>query len=133
VPYDLALLAEVCGQAGLVEEGLAALGEALGIVDRTGERNYEAELHRLQGELRLRHEEPAEEPESCFRRALDIARRQGARSLELRAATSLARVVAGRGRRDDARTTLGDVYSQFAEGFDTAELKDAETLLKELL
>jgi predicted ATPase len=133
VPYDLALFAEVCGRAGLVEEGLAALGEALGIVDRTGERNYEAELHRLQGELRLRHEEPAEEPESCFRRALDIARRQGARSLELRAATSLARVVAGRGRRDDARTTLGDVYSQFAEGFDTAELKDAETLLKELL
>ena len=55
VPYDLALLAEVCGQAGLVEEGLAALGEALAIVDRTGERNYEAELHRLEGELRLSH------------------------------------------------------------------------------
>jgi class 3 adenylate cyclase/predicted ATPase len=133
VPYDLALLAEVCGQAGLVEEGLAALGEARAIVDRTGERNYEAELHRLEGELRLRHEEPPEEAESCFRRALDIACRQGARSLELRAATSLARVLAGRGRRDDARTTLDDVYRRFTEGFDTADLKDAETLLKELL
>jgi hypothetical protein len=130
---DLALLAEVCGHAGLVEEGLAALGEALAVVDRTGERNYEAELHRLEGELRLRHEEPAEEAESCFRRALDIARRQGARSLELRAATSLARVLAGRGRRDDARTTLDDVYRRFTEGFDTVDLKDAEALLKELL
>ena len=133
VPYDLALLAEVCGQAGLVEEGFAALGEALAIVDRTGERNYEAELHRLEGELRLKREEPTEEAESCFRRALDIARRQGARSLELRAAMSLARVLAGRDRRDEARTTLGDVYRRFTEGFDTADLKDAETLLKELL
>jgi len=133
MPYDLALLAEVCGQAGLVEEGLAALGEALAIVDRTGERNYEAELHRLEGELRLRHEESSQEADSCFRQAVDIARRQGARSLELRAATSLARVLAGRGRRDDARTTLGDVYGQFTEGFDTADLKDAETLLTELL
>jgi hypothetical protein len=93
----------------------------------------EAELRRLEGEPRLKHEEPAEEAESCFRRALDIARRQGARSLELRAATSLARVLAGRGRRDDARTALGDVYRRFTEGFDTADLKDAETLLKELL
>ena len=133
VPYDLALLAEACGQAGLVEEGLAALGEALTIVDHTGERNHEAELHRLEGELRLRHEEPVGEAEFCFRRALDIARRQGARSLELRAAVSLARVLAGRGRRDDARTTLDDVYRRFAEGFNTADLKDAETLLKELL
>jgi predicted ATPase/class 3 adenylate cyclase len=133
VPYDLALLAEVCGQAGLVEEGFAALGEALAIVERTGERNYEAELHRLEGELRLKREEPAEEAESCFRRALDIARRQGARSLELRAASSLARVLAGRDRRDEARTTLGDVYRRFTEGFDTADLRAAETLLKELL
>jgi adenylate cyclase len=117
----------------LVEEGLAALGEALGIVDRTGERNYEAELHRLEGELRLRHGEPADEAESCFLRALDIARRQGARSLELRAATSLARVVAGRGGRDAARATLGDVHRRFTEGFDTADLKDAVALLKELL
>jgi predicted ATPase len=131
VPYDLALLAEACGQAGLVEEGLAALGEALTIVDHTGERNHEAELHRLEGELRLRHEEPV--AEFCFRRALDIARRQGARSLELRAAMSLARVLAGRGRRDDARTTLDDVYRRFTEGFNTADLKDAGTLLTELL
>ncbi len=133
VPYDLALLAEVCGQAGLVEEGFAALGEALAILDRTGERNYEAELRRLEGELRLKREEPTEEAESCFRRALDIARRQGARSLELRAAMSLARVLAGRDRRDEARTTLSDVYGRFTEGFDTTDLKDAETLLKGLL
>ena len=133
VPYDVALFAEVCGQAGLVEEGFAALGEALAIVDRTGERNYEAELRRLEGELRLKQEEPADEVESCFRRALDIARRQGARSLELRAAMSLARVLAGRDRRDEARTTLSDVYGRFTEGFDTADLKEAETLLKGLL
>jgi len=133
VPYDLALLAEVCGLAGLVEEGLAALAEALTVVDRTGERNYEAELHRLEGELRLRHEEPAERAESCFRRAVDIARRQGARSLELRAATSLARVVSDQGRRDDARKTLGEIHRQFTEGFDTADLKTAEALLQEIL
>jgi adenylate cyclase len=133
VPYDLALLAEVCGRGGVIEEGFAALAEGLAIVDRTGERNHEAELHRLEGELRLMHEEPAEEAESCFRRALDIARRQGARSLELRAASSLARVLAGRDRRDEARTTLGDVYRRFTEGFDTADLRAAETLLKELL
>jgi predicted ATPase len=133
VPYDLALLAEVCGRGGMIEEGFAALAEGLAIVDRTGERNHEAELHRLEGELRLMHEEPAEEAESCFRRALDIARRQGARSLELRAASSLARVLAGRDRRDEARTTLGDVYRRITEGFDTADLRAAETLLKELL
>ena len=130
VPFDLALLAEACGQAGLVEEGLAALGEALAIVDRTGERNYEAELHRLEGELRLKREEPAEEAESCFRRAVDIARRQGAWSLELRAAMSLARVLAGRDRRDEARTTLGDVYGDLLRAL-TRRLKDAETLLKD--
>jgi predicted ATPase len=133
VPYDLALLAEVCVQAGLVEEGLAALAEALDIVERTGERNHEAELHRLQGELRLRHEEPAQEAESCFRRALDIARLQGARSFELRAATSLARILTGQDRRDEVRTTLGDVYRRFTEGLDTTDLKDAQTLLEELL
>ena len=133
VPYDLALLAEVCGQAGLVEEGFAALGEALAILDRTGERNYEAELRRLEGELHLKREEPTEEAQSCFRRALDIARRQGARSLELRTASCLARLLAGRDRRGEARTTLGDVYRRFTEGFDTADLRAAETLLKELL
>jgi predicted ATPase len=117
----------------LVEDGLAALAEALIVVDRTGERNYVAELHRLEGELRLRNEEPAEKAEFCFRQALDIARRQGARSLELRAATSLARVVSDQGRRDDARTTLGDVYRRFTEGFDTADLKDAGALIKKLL
>jgi predicted ATPase len=90
-------------------------------------------LHDAEWELRLKREEPAEEVESCFRRALDIARHQGARSLELRAASSLARVLAGRDRRDEARTTLGDVYRRFTEGFDTADLRAAETLLKELL
>jgi predicted ATPase len=132
VPYDLALLAEGCGRAGLVDEGLAAVGEALAIVDRTGERNYEAELRRLEGELRLIHEPLADEAEACFRRALDVARRQSARSLELRAATSLARLLTRRGRRDDARIVLGDIYGRFTEGLGTPDLEEADILLAEL-
>ena len=94
---------------------------------------YEAELHRLEGELRLRLDPRDEQrAEASFRRALDIARVQEAKSWELRAATSLARLWAEQRRRGEARELLAPVYGWFAEGFDTADLKDANTLLGEL-
>mgnify|MGYP001593607277 CR=1 FL=1 len=91
-PYCLALLAEALAKAGQVEGGLTALAEALEAAQSTGERYYEAELHRLQGELLLDQGAGRAEAKACFARALEMARRQGARSLELRAAASLARM-----------------------------------------
>jgi predicted ATPase len=94
---------------------------------------YEAELHRLEGELRLRCDAADEQrAEASFRRALEIARAQKAKSWELRAATSLARLWGERGRRTEARDLLAPVYAWFTEGFDTADLKDAKALLAEL-
>jgi predicted ATPase len=94
---------------------------------------YEAELYRLEGELRLRLDTPDElRAETGFRRALEIARQQQAKSWELRAATSLARLWAGQARRTDARDLLAPIYGWFTEGFDTADLKDAKALLAEL-
>jgi class 3 adenylate cyclase/predicted ATPase len=132
LPYDLALLAEASDAAGRGAEGLAALAEAQAIVKRTGEGNHEAELYRLEGELRLRYEAQPGDAEACFRQALAIARRQSARSWELRAATSLGRLLAATDRRDEARTTLDAVYRGFTEGFGTADLKAAAALLDTL-
>ena len=95
---------------------------------RSETRTYEAELHRIKGELLLRRDEPAD-AERCFDRALGVAREQGARSLELRAATSLLR---DRGERNEARAWLQPVYDWFTEGFDTQDLKDTKALLAEL-
>jgi len=132
-PYSLALLAEACGKAGEAEEGLRLLAEALEIVQATEERYYEAELHRLQGELLLaRGPEHQMEAESCFHHALDIARRQSAKSLELRAAVSLSRLWQRQGNRDAPRQLLGELYSWFTEGFDTLDLQEAQALLGEL-
>jgi predicted ATPase len=133
VPYWLALLAYVHGRLGQAEEGLAAVTEALDDVARTGERFWEAELHRLQGQLLL-EDDAANQPEAeaCFHRAIEIARAQNARSWELRAATSLARLWRDQGNPDDARELLAAVYDGFTEGFDNADLKDAKQLLDEL-
>jgi len=132
-PYHLAFLAEAHGTIGEPETGLAVLTEALTLVDTTDERWCEAELHRLKGELLLQQSSDNQvEAESSFHHALEIARNQQAKSFELRAATSLARLWQSQGKREAARQILGDVYGWFTEGFDTADLKDAKALLDAL-
>jgi predicted ATPase len=132
-PYYLALLAEVCGRTGRVDEGLDALTQALSLVEETGQRRWEAEIHRIRGELLLaRSPEDRAEAEACFRQAVEVARGQGAKSLELRAALSLSRLWRDRGKRAEARDLLGPIHAWFTEGLDTADLKDAKVLLAEL-
>jgi predicted ATPase len=136
-PYNLALLAEAYGKTGQVEEGLTALTEALAAVDSTGERWYEAELYRLKGQLRLQStvsspKSQVEEVEECFWKAIEIARRQQARSLELRATMSLSRLWQQQGKRAEARQMLAEIYGWFTEGFDTKDLQEAKVLLEEL-
>jgi predicted ATPase len=132
-PYGLALLAAASAQVGQIKEGLTLLAEALAVTNDKGERRWEAELYRLQGELLLaRSAEHHAEAETCFRQALDIARRQQAKSWELRAAMSLSRLWQHQGQRDAARQLLAEVYSWFTEGFDTADLQEAKTLLAAL-
>ncbi len=134
----LAALAEGYGLAGRVDEGLAVLAEAMALAESTGVCIYEAELNRLKGKLTLKRPEAGsnsktkEEAETFFRRAIEVARRQSAKSWELRATMSLARLLAKQGRRDEARMMLADIYGWFTEGFDTADLKDAKALLDEL-
>src|SRR5581483_152829 len=136
-PYYLALLADACGKVEQTEEGLAALAEAQARVDKTGERWYEAELYRLKGELTLQSESKTPdsctaEAEACFQQALGVARHQEAKSLELRAATSLARLWQQQGKQTEARYLLAPVYNWFTEGFDTKDLQEAKALLEEL-
>src|SRR5262249_23252286 len=131
--YLLALLAEAYGIMGQPEAGLTALVEALTLTDTTGERWYEPELHRLKGTLLLQQSVVhATEAETCFQQAMAIAQHQQAKSLELRAATSLARLWQQQGKRQEAYDLLAPVYHWFTEGFDTADLKDAKVLLHEL-
>jgi predicted ATPase len=132
-PFHLTLLAEALALAGKIEEGLAALDDALAKAAVFGATGWDAEIHRLRGELtaRLPSPDPAKAEES-FRTALAIAREQGTRGYELRAATSLARLWREQGRRDEARDLLAPAYGWFTEGFDTADLKDAAKLLSEL-
>jgi class 3 adenylate cyclase/DNA-binding winged helix-turn-helix (wHTH) protein/predicted ATPase len=140
-PAFLALLAEGYGWVGVADEGLRVLTKALAAVQNTGEQVWEAELHRLKGELlHTRRPQPAlagsmvyaTEVEACFQQALAAARGQQAKSLELRAATSLARLWQQQGKRAEARVLLAPVYDWFTEGFDTADLQDARALLEEL-
>jgi class 3 adenylate cyclase/predicted ATPase len=132
-PYHLCLLAEAYIQTGRVDDGLSALTEALAAADENKIRNYEAETHRLKGELLLRQDHPnVAEAQNCFQRAVEVARNQSAKSLELRATMSLARLLAKRARRDEARAMLSEIYGWFTEGFDTADLKNAKALLDEL-
>ena len=112
------------------EAGLTALAEALTVLDKTGERWYESEIYRLKGELLLQqHAANQAEAENCFQQALEIARNQQAKSFELRAATSLARLWQQQGKRQEAHDLLAPVYHWFTEGFDTADLQDAKALL----
>jgi predicted ATPase len=132
-PMYLAPLAEAYGQAGQVDEGLQVLAEALVYVEQAGERWWEAELHRLKGELLLiRSSDNYATAESCFFQALDLARQQQAKSWELRTATSLAQLWKQQGKRHATRQVLAEVYGWFTEGFDTADLQEARALLDEL-
>jgi predicted ATPase len=165
-PYFLALLAEAYGITGQIEEGLTTLAEALDVVNRTGERFYEAELYRMKGELTLaqssvqspalrvkksgqskvksgklqvpstQHPTPSiqagAEAEACFHKAIEIARKQQAKSLELRAVMSLSRLWQSQGKKGKARQMLAEIYNWFTEGFDTKDLQEAKALLEEL-
>jgi predicted ATPase/class 3 adenylate cyclase len=132
-PCYLALLAEAHGMMGQPEAGLTALAEALTRADTTGERLYEPELYRLKGELLLQQSSSNQtEAESCFHQAISIARSQQAKSFELRAATSLARLWQQHGKRQEAHDLLAPVYNWFTEGFDTADLQEAKALLHAL-
>ena len=117
----------------LIHAKLAALDDALAKAAVSGVRGWDAEIHRLRGELtgRLPHPDPAK-AEDSFRTALAIARKQGTRGYELRAATSLARLWRKQGRRAEARDLLAPLYDSFTEGFDTQDLKEAKGLLEEL-
>jgi predicted ATPase len=129
--WRLALLAEAHGMMGQPEAGLAALAEALTVVDKTGARS--SELYRLKGELLLQQNSDNQaEAETCFHQAIAIAQNQQAKSFELRTATSLARLWQQQGKRQEAYDLLAPVYGWFTEGFDTLDLKDAKTLLDEL-
>jgi predicted ATPase len=131
---SLAALARALGNAGRPEEGLAVLSaEARSFVARSGERYQEAEFRRVEGELLLALATPDRaRAEAAFRHALEISREQGAKWFELRAATSLARLLRDLDRSDEARALLQPIYDWFTEGFDTADLKDARALLDEL-
>ncbi len=143
----LVMFAEAARAAGQPAEALAALAEAVDAIDSAGEHFYEAELYRLKGELWLEREgkepdapsnpqsqlpDPPSKAEKYFRQAIDIARRQSAKTFELRAATSLARLWQRQGKQTEARAALAEIYDSFTEGFDTDDLKDARVLLEYL-
>jgi predicted ATPase len=132
-PGFLALLAEAHGTMGQPEAGLTVLTEALVHVEHTRERLFEAEIYRLKGELLLQQNSDNQaEAESCFQHAISIAQSQQAKSLELRAAMSLARLWQQQGKRQEAHDLLAPVYGWFTEGFDTADLQEAKALLEAL-
>ena len=150
-PHLLAQIAEALSKAGQTEEGLRVLEEALAVTDRTGERYYEAELYRLKGELLLMQStsralsraaarrkatesKPAEviQVEQCFHQSIQIARHQQAKSLELRASMSMARLYRDQGRHEKARNLLSPIYCTFSEGFGTVDLREAKALLDDL-
>ena len=140
VPYLLSLLAEGYARLGQVEAGLAVLQEGWEVMERTGEHAWHAEMSRLKGALLLQHQgqgqdstsEVQEEAEACFQRAIAVARQQSAKSWELRASMSLARLWQSRGKQAEARQLLAEIYGWFTEGFDTKDLQEAKALLAEL-
>jgi predicted ATPase len=133
--YFLGLLAEALGKGGSIEEGLDVLAEALTMMHGTGTVFHGAELHRLRGEFLLQRERTDSayrEAEDCFLQALAVARKQQAKSLELRAAMSLARLYQKQNRQADARPLLSECYEWFTEGFDTPDLQEAKALMEQL-
>ena len=133
LPHFMIPLAEAARNLGQPEKGLEVMAEALALVESTGERYMEAELHRLRGELLLELTSDDHGPaEEAFKKAIAVAQSQGARSLELRAAMSLARLRRSQDKTAEAHDLLAPVYGWFTEGFDTADLKEAKALLEEL-
>ena len=128
----LACVADVYRMAGRAEEGLSLVAEAAEVAEHIGDRWFDAELHRLRGDLLLLAGRAREEAETSYQRSVAVAQGQGARLLELRAATSLARLWHDQGRRSEASGLLAPLYGWFVEGFDTPDLKKARTLLEEL-
>jgi predicted ATPase len=127
------MLAAAYAKVGRVEEGLSVVAEAMALVDKTGMRLGEAGLYVLKGWLLLaRSGENQAEAEACFRRALNVARHQSAKSVELRAVMSLSRLWQTQGKKDEARQMLAEIYGWFTEGFDTKDLQEAKALLEEL-
>jgi len=133
VPYLCTMLAKVSAHLGHTADGLQTLAEAHTLVEQHEERYWEAEVYRLRGVLLLRQPGTSQaEAETWFRQALDVARRQEAKSLELRAAMSLARLWQQQGRHTEARDLLAPIYGWFTEGFDTTDLQEAKALLEAL-
>jgi adenylate cyclase len=130
VAQFFAMIAAAVGKSGKPGEGLREIEESLAVIEGTGERFYEAEVHRLKGELLLLQDASNKaQAEQCFRTAIELSRKHHAKSWELRATTSLAQLLTNPERREEARTTLAETYNWFTEGFDTADLKDAKALL----
>jgi predicted ATPase len=133
-PFYGTMLADVAAHLGHTADGLQVLAEAYALVEQQEECWWEAEVHRLRGVLLLRQlGTPQAEAEACFQRALDVARRQEAKSLELRAAMSLSHLWQQQGRQAEAQALLAPVYGWFTEGFDTADLQEAKALLDDLV
>jgi class 3 adenylate cyclase/predicted ATPase len=132
-PRDLSLIAEAYGNIGQVNQGLDLMADAQAVVDENGLRYYEAQCYRLKGALLLQHSsDNTAEAEACFHQAISVAQSQSAKSLELRAATSLAKLWQSQDKRKEAYDLLEPVYGWFTEGFDTADLIDAKALLDAL-
>ena len=132
-PFRLTLLVRCLARTGQIDEALETLTEALVRMERTSERWWEAEAHRLMGDLLLQRSPTAvDQAEGYYRRAVERAQKQGAKSLELRASTSLAQLWRDQSKRVEARDLLKPVYCWFTEGFDTLDLKEAKGLLDEL-
>jgi len=132
--YYATLVAQACLKGGQTEQAYSVLTKGLKRVRDTGVRYYEAELHRIKGEVLLRRSAASQkEAETCFHTAIDLSHDQGAKSLELRAIMSLSGVGQKQGKKEEARQRLQEIYGWFTEGFDTADLKEAKELLKERL
>jgi predicted ATPase len=133
VPEYTSYLARAYADIGHFEDAWRCIGDAIAALEKANERWFEAEVHRLAGKIALKSPQPdTEKAQSYFERALAVARQQQAKSLQLRAAMSLARLWRDQGKMQQARELLAPVYAWFTEGFDTLDLKEAKVLLQEL-
>jgi predicted ATPase len=131
-PQYLGLLAELFWKAGRPEEGMTSVVHGLAVAQSTGAHYWDAELYRLKGELLLSHPEKNDaEAEACFRQAIETARRQSAKSFELRAAISMSQLCKRQDKKDEGHQVLTKIYGSFTEGFETADLREAKSLLEE--